>query len=59
MPRHYQKPSAKSKAVKTFDKVMNDLNKPKPIKENNIFENYSDSIKKKDKEKSIKKIKKK
>ena len=57
MPRHYRKPSDKVKVVKTYEKEMVEANKPKKVSENNIFENYSNS--KKDKEKKKKKINKK
>jgi len=56
MPRHYRKPEKKSPKIKTYDKEMISVNKPKPIRENNIFENYSES--KKDKVNKKSKIKK-
>tara|TARA_R110000822_G_scaffold81357_1_gene193334 strand:+ start:884 stop:1054 length:171 start_codon:yes stop_codon:yes gene_type:complete len=52
MPRHYRKPSQKQTGVKTYDKQMNDMNKPKKVKESDIF------VSQKDKEKGKKKIKK-
>jgi len=57
MPRHYRKPSEKKKVIQTYEKEMVEATKPKKVNENNIFENYSNS--KKDKEKKKKKINKK
>jgi len=56
MPRHYRKPSDKKIVIKTYEKEMININKPKKIKENNIFDYSSD---KKDKENNKKKINKK
>ena len=57
MPYRYRKPSEKKKVIQTYEKEMVEANKPKKVNENNIFENYSNS--KKDKEKKKKKINKK
>ena len=56
MPRHYRKSRDQPKGVKTYDDEMKKLNEPKPVKENNIFEDYS--ILSKDKKKGKNKIKK-
>ena len=56
MPRHYRKPSDKKIVIKTYEKEIIDINKPKKIKENNIFDYSSD---KKDKVNNKKKINKK
>ena len=56
MPRHYRKPSDKKIVIQTYEKEIIDINKPKKIKENNIFDYSSD---KKDKVNHKKKINKK
>jgi hypothetical protein len=56
MPRHYRKPSDKKIVIQTYEKEIIDINKPKKIKENNIFDYSSD---KKDKVNNKKKINKK
>jgi len=57
MPRHYRKPSDKKIEIKTYEKEMIDINKPKKINENNIFEYYSEKKYKVNNKKKINKKK--